>query len=708
MTQIETISREMNIAPSRVEPVLRLLEDGAGIPFIARYRKEMTGSMDEVGIRQIRDLAAQYRVLSDRKIAITASLKERDLYTDALAKKIENAETLSQLEDLYEKYRPKKKTRADLAKESGLKPLAEFLLDQSGRDPVVEAGKYIQPGKQVPDGDTALAGARDIIAETINGDTGVRAAMRDFFSKTAMLVSTVKKSKRETGAKYKDYYDWREPAFKAPSHRVMAMLRGKKEGILRVRVLPDEAAACRLIEKRYVKNHTASAAHVRRAVKDGYSRLLSKSMETECLKQLKVSADTKALGIFSKNLTALLLAPPLGAKRILAIDPGFRTGCKAVCLNRQGKLLDHTVIFPHDSREKAAVKTICRLAETYQIEAVAVGNGTAGRETMGFVRNIRFKQQIPVVMVDESGASIYSASDAAREEFPDHDITVRGAVSIGRRLMDPLAELVKLDPKSIGVGQYQHDVDPKRLRTALDDVVISCVNKVGVEVNTASKELLARVAGLNGTTAKNIVQYRDENGPFKDRNTLQNVPRLGPKAFEQAAGFLRIQGAAMPLDNSGVHPESYGIVMAMASDMGMAVDRLIRNEQVLAGIDLKRYVTDRVGMPTLEDIKKELLNPGRDPRPAFENIAFDDTVHEISDLRPGMVLNGVVTNVTAFGAFVDIGVHQDGLVHISQMANRFVRDPSEIVSVRQAVRVTVLEVDTGRRRIALSMKQGGS
>ena len=661
--------------------------------------------MDEVAIRQIRDLRERHKVLSDRKSVVLKSLKERDLYTESLAQKIDKAATLAELEDIYEKYRPKKKTRSVMAKEKGLENLARFLMQQSNQDPVAEAKKYISSPKKVDSQEDALAGARDIIAEWINEDAPVRKVVRRLFYDTAMIISSVKKSKKEEGAKYKDYFDWQEKAFAAPSHRILAMFRGKKEKILSVRVRPDEARACTLIEKRYVKNSSASARQVAAAVQDSYKRLLSKSIETECIKKLKEKADIKAVGIFAENLKALLLSPPLGAKRVLAIDPGFRTGCKVVCLDNQGALLDHDVIFPHGQNNEAAQKKICGLVKKFRIQAIGVGNGTAGRETQGFIQKIQFDTPIPVVMVDESGASIYSASKIARQEFPDHDITVRGAVSIGRRLMDPLAELVKLDPKSIGVGQYQHDVDPKLLQKSLDDDVVSCVNKVGVAVNTASPELLGRVAGLNETTAHNIVTYRDEHGPFKDRKSLLKVPRLGPKAFEQAAGFLRIDNAGSALDNSGVHPESYGIVTAMAKDAGLPIDALMRNKPAIAGLDLKRYVTDSVGIPTLEDIVKELQNPGRDPRDSFENVAFDDTVHSITDLVPGMKLNGVVTNVTAFGAFVDVGVHQDGLVHISQMADRFVKDPNEIVTVRQNVKVTVMEVDIKRKRISLSMKQ---
>jgi uncharacterized protein len=705
MKLIETISRELKTSVVHAGNVVTLLEQGASVPFIARYRKEMTGSMDEVKITGIRDAMARYQALADRKSAIKKSLFERALLTGALEKAVDSAQSLSELEDFYEKYRPKKKTRATMAKERGLEGLASTLLSQTDIDPDAEAQKYVNAQKQVKTASDALAGARDIIAEAVNEDAAVRKAVRKLFADTAVIRSTVKKSKLEEGVKYKDYYDWQEPAFKAPSHRILAMLRGKREEVLTVRVLPDEQRACRLIENRYVKNRSQAAGHVREAITDGYRRLLSKSIETECVNQIKEQADIKAVGVFAENLKALLLSAPLGPKSVLAIDPGFRTGCKVVCLGSQGMLLDHDVIFPHGKDTSRAEKTILTLVNRYGIQAIAVGNGTAGRETYDFIQKIRFKNPVIVVMVDESGASIYSASEIARREFPDHDITVRGAVSIGRRLMDPLAELVKLDPKSIGVGQYQHDVDPALLKQTLDDGVIFCVNHVGVSVNTASIELLSRVAGLTATTAKNIVAFREENGPFKNRKALLKVPRLGPKAFEQAAGFLRIQGGAMPLDNSGVHPESYFVVEQMAEDAQLPVAALIRNEKAVAGIDLTRYVTDTVGMPTLVDIKKELLNPGRDPRDAFDNISFDDSVHEMSDLSPGMTLNGVVTNVTAFGAFVDIGVHQDGLVHISQLADRFVKDPNEVVTVRQHVKVRVLEVDIKRKRISLSMRK---
>ncbi|MCF6247919.1 MAG: RNA-binding transcriptional accessory protein [Desulfobacula sp.] len=704
MNTTKIISKESGIKESWVENVIDLLEKGSTIPFIARYRKEMTDSMDEVKISQIRDIKEQLKALSDRKTAILKSLKERDLFTEGLAAKIKDAPSLSVLEDIYEKYRPKKRTRALIAKEKGLEGLAILLLNQSQLDPQMAAKKYIDIEKKVNNVEDALSGARDIVAEMISEDANLRASIRRLFLDTAVIASKVKKSRKEEGLKYKDYFDWQEPAFKTPSHRLLAMFRGKNESILSIRILPDEKAACNLIENRVVKNSSLAAKQIALAVKDSYKRLLSKSIETECFKKLKENADIKAVQVFADNTKALLLSPPLGQHRVLAIDPGFRTGCKVVCLNRQGQLLHHDVIYPHVADSAKAKQKIQTLVGKYKIEAIAIGNGTAGRETQGFISELGLESGIQIVMVDESGASIYSASKIARDEFPDHDITVRGAVSIGRRLMDPLAELVKLDPKSIGVGQYQHDVDPGLLATSLDDGVVFCVNQVGVEANTASKELLSYVAGLNKTIAQNMVIFRDENGPFKNRKAFLKVPRLGPKAFEQAAGFLRIHDAGYPLDSSGVHPEAYKIVEKMAKDVGVSLNDLMQNKQKVTALDLQKYMTQTIGLPTLKDIQKELLSPGRDPRKQFENIAFDDAVHEIKDLIVGMKLPGIVTNVTAFGAFVDIGVHQDGLVHISQLADRFIKDPNQIVTVRQKVLVTVLDVDIKRKRISLSMK----
>jgi uncharacterized protein len=705
METLEIISSEMKLKNAQVSAVVQLLEAGATIPFIARYRKERTGSLDEVAIAGIRDRIEQLTALAGRREAILKSLTERDLLTPELSAQIQTAPSLTVLEDRYEKYRPKKRTRAQTAREKGLEPLAAFLLKQSHQDPLLEAKKYISPEKAVESIEQALSGARDIVAERIAEDADMRAGIRKLFVDSAQIYSRVKKGKETEGIKFKDYFDWSEKAFVAPSHRILALLRGQNEGIVSVHVLPDEERSLKKIEHQYIKNQSKSAVEIQAAIRDSYKRLLSKTIEKECIKQLKTTADEAAIGVFAANLKELLLSAPLGQKRILAIDPGFRTGCKVVCLDAQGQLLHHDVIFPHTGNDEPAKKIVLNLVKTYRIEALAVGNGTAGRETEAFIKKLNLDSHIPLVMVDESGASIYSASEVAREEFPDHDITVRGAVSIGRRLMDPLAELVKLDPKSIGVGQYQHDVDSKLLKKSLDDMVVLCVNRVGVEANTASRELLARVSGLNDTIAANMVRFRNENGPFRSRKAFMKVPRLGPKAFEQAAGFLRIHNAPLPLDRSGIHPESYRLVEQMADDLGLDIESVMTHPGAVEKINLNHYVTETVGMPTLTDIARELSNPGRDPRKEFQPFAFDDTIHKITDLIPGMKVPGIVTNVTAFGAFVDIGVHQDGLVHISQLADRFVKDPGEIVVVRQVVTVTVLEVDVERKRIALSMKK---
>ncbi|MCK5162803.1 MAG: RNA-binding transcriptional accessory protein [Desulfobacula sp.] len=705
MEIIEIISAEMNLETDGISAVAQLLDQGASIPFIARYRKEKTGSLDEVVITGIRDRIEQLNALKDRKEAILKSLTERKLLTKILLADIQNTRSLVDLEDIYEKYRPKKITRAQIARQKGLEPLALFLLKQLNSDPLIEVKKLFSSFKEVESVEQALSGARDIIAQIINEDVDVRAGIRKLFFNFAQIQSRLKKGKEEKGIKFKDYFDWSEKAFKAPSHRILAMLRGQNESILSLHVLPEEERALSLIEKRIIKNQSLSAQQVKSAIKDSYKRLLSKSIEKECISELKAKADETAIHVFAENLKELLLSAPLGQKRLIAIDPGFRTGCKVVCLDAQGNLLHHDVIFPHHNNDEKAVKLMLNLVKTYEIEAVAIGNGTAGRETEAFVKRLGLDSGIHIVMVDESGASIYSASKIARQEFPDHDITVRGAVSIGRRLLDPLAELVKLDPKSIGVGQYQHDVDQKLLKKSLDDVVVSCVNQVGVEANTASRELLCRVSGLNDTIAANMIRFRNENGPFKSRKDFLKVPRLGPKAFEQAAGFLRIYNAKHPLDQSGIHPESYKVVEKMAKDAGLGIKDLMLDESRIKRLQPAFYVTDTVGMPTLKDIVKELASPGRDPRKEFQTFAFDETIHDIKDLVPGMKVPGIVTNVTAFGAFVDIGVHQDGLVHISQMANHFVKDPNEIVTVRQAVIVTILEKDVKRKRISLSMKE---
>ena len=708
MTVITRISQDIQVPEKQVAAVLHLLDQGATIPFIARYRKEQTGSLDEVVITRIRDRQQAMAALDARKTAILKSLSERDLLTPELERAILTAETLAALEDRYEKFRPRRRTRATVAREQGLAPLADLLLAQSPQMDLPGAvQRFVSPEKGVETADQALAGARDIIAETVNEDPDVREAVRRMYRKQGKMQTRVKKGREQAGAKFSDYFDWQEPAFKAPSHRILAMLRGASEGVLALHVKIDPQTAVRTMASFYLKKQPSPCRdQVTAAIQDAFTRLLSKSLEKECLQTLKTSADLQAIQVFSRNLKDLLLAPPLGEKPVLAIDPGFRTGCKIVCLDATADLCHHDVIFPHSGGQKRdqAARTLTDLVDRYRIEAVAVGNGTAGRETLAFVRELGLPDPVKRVMVDESGASVYSASDTARQEFPDHDITVRGAVSIGRRLMDPLAELVKIDPKSIGVGQYQHDVDQKLLRQALDDTVQICVNQVGVEANTASRELLARVAGLNDTIAANLVRFRQENGPFTTRQAFLQVPRLGPKAFEQAAGFLRIRNGKTPLDMSGIHPESYPIVEQMAKDQGCAPGDLVGNSDRVKKIDPKDYITGQTGLPTLTDILAELRLPGRDPRKSFQTVAFDSTVQTIEDLNPGMILPGIVTNVTAFGAFVDIGVHRDGLVHISQMADRFVKDPNEVVTVHQPVQVRVLEVDKAQKRISLSMK----
>lgn len=709
INHLNKISNELRIGLTQIQAVAELLEQDATVPFIARYRKEATGSLDEVAITAIRDRIAQLADLDKRREAILDSLTERELLTDELNEKIKAAETMAELEDIYLPYRPKRRTRATIAREKGLEPLAQLILTQRKHPPIdveTEAAAYVNDEKGVGDVEDALAGARDIIAEMVSEDQQTRAHMRELYSYKGAISSSVVKDKEEEGAKYKDYFDWNEPVGKSPSHRVLAMMRGEKEGFLKLHIAPPEEEAQSMLSRFFVDGSTSASEQVEIAVQDSYKRLLAPSMETEIRNELKKRADQEAIRVFAENLRELLLSPPLGQKNILAIDPGFRTGCKVVCLDKQGKLLHNEAIFPHTGgiRADEAGQTVINLCKKFNIEAIAIGNGTASRETEAFIRGLNLPQQISVVIVNESGASIYSASETAREEFPDYDITVRGAVSIGRRLMDPLAELVKIDPKSIGVGQYQHDVDQSELKKSLDDVVMSCVNGVGVDVNTASRQLLTYVSGLGPQLAQNIVAYRDENGPFASRKELMKVKKLGPKAFEQAAGFLRIQNAKNPLDSSAVHPESYGIVDKICVDLGCKVTDVMSNEPLRKQINLDKYVSDKIGIPTLHDIMDELAKPGRDPREKFEEFHFADGVEKIEDLAAGMKLPGIVTNVTAFGAFVDIGVHQDGLVHISHLANKFVRDPSEIVKVHQKVIVTVLDVDIPRKRISLSMK----
>ncbi|MEI7728226.1 MAG: Tex family protein [Verrucomicrobiota bacterium] len=705
---INKIAGELKVQPRQVAATARLFGEGATVPFIARYRKEATGSLDEVAITSIRERLLQLAELDERRTAMLKSLEERHLLTDALRTGLAQAETMTAMEDLYAPYRPKRRTRAIIAREQGLEPLADYIFgNQNAGDPKVEALKFVSAEKGVENADKALAGARDIIAERVSDDAKARAALRDLFQTKAVVKSKVMLDKEKDGAKFKDYFDWNEPVASIPSHRLLAIRRGETEGFLLVRMTVDELDALALLTPMFVTGKGPCAEQVRLAVEDCYKRLLGFAIEGELRVDSKKKADKEAIRVFAENLRELLLASPLGRKNVLAIDPGFRTGCKVVCLDRQGKLLHNDVIFPTAAsvgEVREAAQAILSMVKHYQIEAIAIGNGTASREAETVVRKLGLPSSLPIVMVNESGASIYSASEVAREEFPNHDITVRGAVSIGRRLMDPLAELVKLDPKSIGVGQYQHDVDQSDLKKSLDDVVISCVNGVGVELNTASKQLLSYVSGLGPVLAANIVTHRDANGPFKSRQELLKVPRLGTKAFEQCAGFLRIRDGAHPLDASAVHPESYGVVDTMARDLKCAVPDLLRDAGLRQRIDLKRYVTETVGLPTLSDILAELAKPGRDPRQKFETFSFQEGVEKMEDLKIGMKLPGIVTNVTAFGAFVDIGVHQDGLVHVSQLADRFIKDPSEVVKVQQRVTVIVTDLDLERKRIALSMR----
>lgn len=699
------ISKELSITQKQVSTTIALLDEGATIPFISRYRKEMTGSLDEVQITAIRDRVQQLRDLDKRKEAVLKSIQDQGKLTPELEAMVRGAETMSSLEDIYLPYKPKRRTRALIAREKGLQPLADYLLEQNAGDIEAFAEQYLNKELAVNSIEEALAGARDIIAETIAEDAEVRSEVRTLFLEKGNFVSRVVPGKEEQALKYKDYFEWTEPLDKAPSHRILAMRRGEKEELLYLDIEVEEELVIPKIEKIYIKGNNAAAKQVELAVYDGYKRLLKPSMETEIRVLTRQRADEEAIKVFADNVRQLLLAAPLGQKRLMAIDPGFRTGCKTVVLDAQGNLLENTAVFPHNGAGgiAEAERTIKYLVSKYDIEAIAIGNGTAGRETEDFVRKLGLND-VAVVMVNESGASIYSASEVAREEFPDYDVTVRGAVSIGRRLMDPLAELVKIDPKSIGVGQYQHDVDQNKLQTALDDTVVSCVNAVGVELNTASKQILSYISGLGPALAQQIVNYRKENGPFSTRRELKKVPRLGDKAFEQAAGFLRIRNGKHPLDASAVHPERYELVEQMAKDLGVKVIELMKDEQLRKKIDLKKYISEDVGLPTLNDIIAELAKPGLDPREQFEAFSFTEGVNSISDLKVGMKLPGIVTNITNFGAFVDIGVHQDGLVHLSQLANHFVCDPHEVVKVQQQVMVTVTEVDEKRSRIALSMK----
>lgn len=701
------IAAELQVKPHQVQATVELLDGGATVPFISRYRKEATGELDEVQVAAIRDRIEQLRELDKRREAILKSIEEQGKLTPELKKSIDAAETMSKLEDIYLPYKPKRRTKATIAREKGLEPLAERIFAQTSFDLEGEASKYLSDEKEVKSIDEALQGARDIIAEWVNENAVIREKMRKVFLEEGVFTSRVIPGKEAEAIKYKDYFEWSEPIKTAPSHRVLAMRRGEKELFLMLDSCPEELSAIAVIERQILENAANSSVdQVRLAIKDSYKRLLKPSMETEVRLMTKKRADEEAIRVFAENLRQLLLGAPLGEKSVMAIDPGFRTGCKLVCLGPQGQFLHYEAIYPHEPQRRTAEAgmIVKGLAEKFSVQAIAIGNGTAGRETEAFVKSLNLPKSIIVTMVNEAGASIYSASDVARAEFPDLDLTIRGAISIGRRLMDPLAELVKIDPKSIGVGQYQHDVDQNALKNSLDDTVMSAVNGVGVEVNTASKELLTYVSGLGPVLAQNIVDFRTENGPFSSRSQLKKVPRLGEKAFEQAAGFLRISKAKHPLDASAVHPERYELVEKMAKDVNASVKDLMSSEELRNRIVLKNYVSETVGLPTLQDILQELAKPGRDPRETFEVFNFQEGVNSMADLKVGMKLPGVVTNITAFGAFVDVGVHQDGLVHLSHLADRFIKDPNEVVSVNQKVQVTVMEVDIPRKRIGLSMK----
>ena len=706
MDHIQKIATELSIKTSQVNSTIKLLDEGSTIPFISRYRKEATGSLDEVEITNIRDRIIQLRDLDKRREAILKSIEDQDKLTDELKGQIMAAETMSVLEDIYLPYKPKKKTKASVAREKGLEPLAVEIFKLTNQDPNEIARNYVDQEKGVETEEQALQGARDIIAEWINEDASMRDKMRTLFFEKGVFKTRLITGKEQEGQKFRDYFEWEEPVKTAPSHRVLAMRRGEKELFIMLDSGPPESDAIDLLESFYLKKNNSAAGQVRIAIKDSYKRLLKPSMENELRLETKKKADQEAINVFAENLRQLLMSAPLGEKAVLAVDPGFRTGCKLVCLNKQGKLLQNETIFPNEPQKQIsqASAVVMALCQKHNIEAIAIGNGTASRETEAFIKQIGLPKHILVVMVNESGASVYSASEIARNEFPDHDVTVRGSVSIGRRLMDPLAELVKIDPKSIGVGQYQHDVDQGALKKSLDEVVMSCVNKVGVELNTASKELLTYVSGLGPQLAGNIVQYRDEKGPFSSREELKKVTRLGDKAFEQAAGFLRIGNGRNILDASGVHPESYYIVKKMAKDQQCTIEDLIRDQEKRTKIRPEAYVDEKTGLPTLQDILAELDKPGRDPREKFEVFSFEEGIHHMEDLKSGMKLPGIITNITKFGAFVDVGVHQDGLVHISHIADKFVKDPAEVVKVHQKVMVTVLEVDINRKRISLSLK----
>lgn len=701
---IQIIAENLGLNKNQVNSTISLLNEGATVPFISRYRKERTGSLDEVQVLAIKEQNERFTELEKRKASILKTIEDQDQLTPELKTRIEACFDAVELEDIYLPYKPKRRTKAMVAREKGLEPLAKILMKQQERDPEFRANKFLSD--EVSSVEEALSGASDIIAEWMSENERARNTVRRGFDLGARISSKISKGKEEEAAKYRDYFDWEEPLKKCPSHRLLAIRRGENEGFLRVNILPDEERVLENLERYFVKGNNLSSKYVAQAVKDSFKRLILPSIETEFAKLSKEKADIEAIGVFTENLKQLLLAPPLGQKRTLAIDPGYRTGCKVVCLDEQGNLLHNETIYPHKPQEerKMAAKKITSMVEVYKIEAIAIGNGTASRETEAFIKKLRYNREVRVYIVSEDGASVYSASSVARQEFPQYDVTVRGAVSIGRRLMDPLAELVKIDPKSIGVGQYQHDVDKKKLKESLDTVVELSVNAVGVNLNMASKHLLTYVSGLGPQIAENITTYRKENGLFESRTQLNKVPRLGPKAFEQAAGFLRITDAKNPLDNSGVHPESYAVVEKIAKDLKCSVSDLVRNEELVNAVDWQKYVTEEIGMPTLNDIKSELLKPGRDPRKPIKIFEFADGIFSITDLQVGIILPGIVNNITKFGAFVDIGIKESGLVHISELADRFVSDPNEIVKLHEHVQVKVKDVDIQRKRIQLSMK----
>mgnify|MGYP000471382698 FL=1 len=703
---LSIISKDLNLPQSKVQSTIKLLEEGATIPFIARYRKEATGSLDEVNIGDIKTQLEKLKEIEKRKDTILKSIEGQGKLTDNLKRRIQDTFDSTVLEDIYLPYKQKRKTRASVAKEKGLEPLADVLFSQNNHSVEELAEQYLTD--EVNSIDDALQGARDIMAEWINEDQVARQKVRFAFERDAQLSAKLVRGKEEEAHKYKDYFKFEQPLHNCPSHRLLAIRRAEDEGFLRVNIAPDAEEVLYRLEREFLENGNGTATNqVKLAMEDAYKRLLQPSIETEFRNMSKELADAEAINVFTGNLKQLLLSPPLGQKRVLAIDPGFRTGCKVVCLDESGELLKYSTIFPHppQSKEYEAIADVKHLVDKYEIDAIAIGNGTAGRESLAIFQQVDYGRPVEVFMVNENGASIYSASEIAREEFPDQDITVRGSVSIGRRLMDPLAELVKIDPKSIGVGQYQHDVNQTKLKESLDRTVESCVNNVGINLNTASKPLLTYVSGLGPTLAKNIIEYRTENGLFKSRSELKKVKRMGDKAFEQAAGFLRIRDAKNPLDNTAVHPESYSVVKQMAKDLNCSVEELIKSESLRKQIDLIKYVTENIGLPTLTDIFKELEKPGLDPRGSAKAVEFSKTIKTIDDVNPGMILTGVINNITNFGAFVDIGIKQGGLVHISEIANRFIKNPAEVVSLNQEVKVKVLEVDLKRGRIQLSMKQ---